>query len=64
MAPDGAEAGGGPDMTGGVAEEIVMSVSRDPASGKWRVEADDGSILEDGFSTAGAARRWIMDRAE
>jgi hypothetical protein len=64
MAPDGAEAGGGPGMTGGVAEEIVMSVSRDPASGKWRVEADDGSILEADFRTAASASRWIADRAD
>jgi hypothetical protein len=58
------EAASAPDMARGGAIEIVMSVERDPASGKWRVVGDDGSVLEDGFSTAGAARRWIADRSE
>ena len=42
---------------------IIMSVERDDA-GRWRVVADDGSILEGDFSTAAAAWRWVDDRAE
>jgi hypothetical protein len=44
--------------------DLIMSVERDPATGRWRVIADDGSILEGDFSTAAAAWRWVDDRAE
>ena len=42
-------------------DDLIMSVERDYA-GRWRVVADDGSVLEDGFSTHAAAWRWIDDR--
>lgn len=43
-------------------DDIIMTVERDAASGRWRVIADDGSVLEDGFSTHAAAWRWADDR--
>jgi hypothetical protein len=48
-----------------VTHDIIMSVERDPASGRWRVVADDGSILEDGFSMRAfvAARRALRGAA-
>jgi hypothetical protein len=42
-------------------DDLIMSVERDDA-GRWRVIADDGSVLEDGFSTHAAAWRGIDDR--
>ena len=45
-------------------DDLIMTVERDPASGRWRVVADDGSILEDGFVSRGAALRYIEDRAD
>ena len=45
-------------------DDLIMSVERDPASGRWRVIADDGSILEADLPSVGAARRWIADRAD
>ena len=44
-------------------DDIIMSVLRDAASGRWQVVGDDGSVLEDGFSTHAAAWRWIDDRS-
>ena len=61
-APAASKPASAPDMARGGAIEIEMSVER-AADGRWRVVGDDGSELEDGFSTAGAARRWIADRA-
>lgn len=58
------EAAVGPGMTGGVADELVLSVERDPATGMWRVEADDGSILEADFRTAASASRWMADHSD
>ena len=43
---------------------IIMSVEADGLTGKYRVCGSDGSVLEDGFSTAAAARRWIADRSD
>lgn len=45
-------------------DDLVLSVERDPASGRWRVIADDGSVVETDLPSAGAARRWIEDRAD
>jgi hypothetical protein len=64
MAPEASKPASAPDMARGEAIEIVMGVARDPASGLWRVEADDGSILEADFRTAASAARWIADRAD
>lgn len=61
--PEEPKAASAPDMARGEAVELVMSVSRDPKTGRWLVCGDDGSELED-FSTAGAARRWIADRSD
>jgi hypothetical protein len=46
-----------------VTDGLVMCVAR-AADGRWRVVGDDGSICEDGFSTAAAAQRWIEDRSD
>jgi hypothetical protein len=43
---------------------IIMSVERDPASGRWQVIGSDGSTLEGPFASRGAALRWIEDRAD
>jgi hypothetical protein len=57
-------AGAAPAATGAVTDDlIIMSVAR-AASGGWQVEGDDGSICENGFTSRGAAQRWLDDRSE
>ena len=45
-----------PDTT--TAEGITMIVQFDEVSATWRVVADDGAIIMDGFATDAAAWRW------
>ena len=64
-APAASRATSGPDyhLHAAGTGEVVMTVQRDPQSGRWQVRGDDGSILED-FISRGAAQRWCDDRAD